>query len=106
MITVTMSVATAEKLLNTSFFFFKHPALKGKLILRAAQYHLPEHISKEVTMVGDILQFPHVSSDELRDLKGSGNWPDSCESAGCSGLVTPAVLAQRYKIPTSNAAVS
>jgi len=106
MMTATMSVATAEKLLNTSFFYFKHPAHKGKPILRAFQYHLPEHIAAEVTMVGEILQFPRVRGAELQNLKGSGSWPNSCDGAGCSGLVTPAVIAQRYKLPTSNAATT
>lgn len=105
MMTVTMSVATAEKLLNTSFFYFTHPAHKGRPIMRAFQYHLPEHVSREVTMVGEILQFPRVNAAELLNLQGGGDWPNSCDAAGCNGLVTPAVIAQRYKLPSSSAAV-
>merc|ERR1712187_429814 len=31
----------------------------------------------------------------------SSGWTNACESSSCNNLVTPAVLAERYKIPTS-----
>jgi len=105
-ISVTMPVAAAEKSLNTTLFYFKHPVRTGRRLLRAStHYYLPAHVAAEVALVGDLLQFPQVSSD-LRNLQGSGAWPNACDAAGCSGLVTPAVLAQRYKLPTSSAAVA
>merc|ERR1711937_154743 len=33
--------------------------------------------------------------------KGKGQWPDTCASKTCSGLVTPAVLSARYRHPNA-----
>jgi len=33
---------------------------------------------------------------------GAGDWPNACASSACNGLVTPAVLAQRYKLPNAS----
>jgi tripeptidyl-peptidase-1 len=30
---------------------------------------------------------------------GAGTWPNACSLAGCKGLITPAVLKQRYSVP-------
>jgi len=107
MITVTMRVASAEAALNTTLYFFKHP-LSGKRIIRAgATYWLPPHVDAEVTLVGDLLQFPHIGvRQSLQNLKGEAAWPNACEASGCDGLVTPAVLEQRYKLPQSDGAVN
>jgi len=34
------------------------------------------------------------------NLTGVGAWPNACAARGCKGLVTPAVLSQRYKLPS------
>merc|ERR1719356_1300903 len=107
MIKVTMLVAAVEKTLNTSLFLFSHPDHKGEPIVRANNhYYLPAHIASEVTLVGELLQFPHVAAG-LQNLEGGeGSWPNACDAAGCKGLVTPAVLAQRYKLPDTSKAVA
>lgn len=100
MITVTMSAGAAEASLNTSLFFFEHKERSDALIVRAiSQYSLPAHVAREVSVVGDLMQFPHLTLPRLQQGEGSGNWPNACAASGCNGLVTPAVLAQRYKIP-------
>jgi len=30
---------------------------------------------------------------------GKGSWPNECSDSACNGLITPAVLAERYKLP-------
>merc|ERR1719171_1761697 len=58
-------------------------------------------------MVGELLQFPNLRSKSLEGLVGgSGQWPNACKSAACQGLVTPAVLAQRYKLPSASGSAS
>merc|ERR1719181_1178237 len=53
-------------------------------------------------MVGELLQFPLLKSKSLSGLgKGKGQWPDTCASSKCSGLVTPAVLSNRYRHPNA-----
>eukprot|EP00928_Gymnodinium_smaydae_P096682 TRINITY_DN8589_c2_g1_i1.p1 TRINITY_DN8589_c2_g1~~TRINITY_DN8589_c2_g1_i1.p1 ORF type:complete len:576 (+),score=117.52 TRINITY_DN8589_c2_g1_i1:50-1777(+) len=99
---VSMRAAAAEAALNTTLSFFRH-ANSGKRILRTnTHYALPSHVAKEVSMVGDLLQFPHVRQRAQTNTaaKGIGTWPNACDAKGCDGLVTPAVLAQRYKLPT------
>merc|ERR1711998_620580 len=60
------------------------------------------HMAGDVTMVGELLQFPLMKSKDLFGLtKGKGEWPDTCASKTCSGLVTPAVLSNRYRHPNA-----
>lgn len=107
MITVTMSASAAETALNTSLAFFKHPEGSDMRIVRASShYWLPEHVAREVVMVGELLQFPHFgATPALQNLKGVANWPNECDAAGCNGLVTPAVITKRYKLPSKSDAV-
>lgn len=107
MITVKMPVASAEKALKTKLSFFTHSESPEVRILRASDtYSLPADISQHVAIVGELLQFPRLRLPSLRSLKGNGAWPNDCSANGCKGLVTPAVLAERYKLPsnTSNSA--
>lgn len=106
MITVTLPVAAAELALETKIHEFEHKERKGVKIMRAsAGYSLPASIADDVVMVGELLQFPRLRSKSLENLKGSGQWPNSCDSSSCAGLVQPAVLAQRYKLPNNSEAV-
>jgi len=100
MLTVTMSAAAAEAALNTRLHTFQHSEHASAAIVRAgAPYYLPAKVAEHVTMVGELLQFPRLPSKGLSNLKGSGQWPNSCEAKGCDGLVTPSVIAKRYKLP-------
>lgn len=103
MITVTMPVAVAEAALQTSLHVFSHKERTETHIVRASSgYFLPADVAEGVTMIGELLQFPRMRPRSLVVKvgagKGKGSWPNECDAAGCSGLVTPAVLAERYKL--------
>jgi tripeptidyl-peptidase-1 len=104
MITVLMPIAAAEKALNTKLAYFIHTLRSDLRIIRASRaYSLPEEIAKHVDRVGELLQFPQLRLPTLQNLtEGKGSWPNACAADGCKGLVTPDVLAQRYKLPKTN----
>jgi len=107
MLTVTLSVAAAESALSTTIHTFSHKDRPDLQILRASRsYALPEAIAKDVDMVGDLLQFPRLQVPLKSNLTGSGSWPNACSASGCKGLVTPAVLTQRYKLPSKEPALT
>lgn len=107
MLTVIASVATAEAALNTTLHYFSHNERTHVRILRASHhYWLPADIAEHVSMVGELLQFPRLRLKKLQNLEGAGSWPNACEARGCNGLVTPAVLAERYKLPKTTAAAA
>jgi len=107
MITVTMSVPAAEAALNTVIHSFTHKEHVHVRILRSSRsYSLPAEIAEDVDMVGELLQFPRLALKELSGLiAGGGSWPNACDASGCQGLVTPAVIAQRYKLPEANTSI-
>lgn len=107
MITVTMPVAAVEAALDTKIHIFSHPIESASIMRASAGYSLPLSIASDVVMVGELLQFPNPHYRGLQGLiGGSGQWPNACSAAGCKGLVTPAVLAQRYKLPSASASAS
>jgi tripeptidyl-peptidase-1 len=111
MLTVTMPVSAAEQALNTKLGSFKHSERENVRIVRASTtYYLPEEIDSHVELVGELLQFPRLRLKGLKGLQATENaasWPNACSASGCNGLVTPQVLAQRYKLPNaSDASVS
>jgi len=118
-ISVACPVKAVEAALNTKLHTFSHTenGIDGYLeIVRASQgYMLPEDMSRDIVMVGGLLQFPKINS-KMNPLAASnsptaattttpprdnGLWPDTCKSATCSGLVTPAVLSARYGHPNA-----
>lgn len=104
MFTLELPVSAAEKALKTTLAFFTHSERKELRITRASGvYHLPEDVASHISVVGELLQFPRLRLPSLTNLKGTGGWPNACSAAGCNGLVTPAVLAERYKLPKANA---
>mmetsp|Transcript_114333 Transcript_114333/g.227519 ORF Transcript_114333/g.227519 Transcript_114333/m.227519 type:complete len:594 (-) Transcript_114333:152-1933(-) len=105
MLTVSLSVAAAETALRTTIHTFSHRDRPDLHILRASRsYALPDILAKDVDMVGDLLQFPRLQMPLKTNLTGSGTWPNACSAGGCKGLVTPAVLAQRYNLPSKDSA--
>jgi len=105
MISVTMPVAIAEGALQTTLHTFVHKERQETQIVRAsASYFLPADVAMDVTMIGELLQFPRLKPRTVSAAvgKGRGHWPNSCDATDCDGLVTPAVLAQRYKLGQSN----
>jgi len=105
MLTVNMPAGAVEKALKTKMGIFVHSEHSHVSITRSqTTYHMPEEVAEHVSMVGELLQFPRMPLKKLQNLQaGAGAWPNSCEASGCKGLVTPQVLAQRYKLPSSNA---
>jgi len=107
MITVTMPVAAVEAALHTSIHVFGHNHHKVQITRASTGYSLPVDVAKDVLLVGELLQFPNLHRKTLQGLVGgSGDWPNACDAAGCKGLVTPAVLAQRYKLPNASTAAA
>merc|ERR1711972_1199971 len=104
MITVKMLGAAADKALKTKLGFFVHSVWDSVRIVRSSTtYYLPGVIDSHVELVGELLQFPRMALKNLTNLipdANSASWPNSCSASGCNGLVTPDVLAQRYKIPS------
>merc|ERR1712048_816352 len=110
-ITVKMVGAAVEKALNTKLGYFVHSVWDSVRIVRSSTtYYLPEVIDSHVELVGELLQFPRMGLKNLTNLIPDANaesWPNTCSASGCNGLVTPDVLAQRYKIPSpSDASVT
>mmetsp|Transcript_17099 Transcript_17099/g.45517 ORF Transcript_17099/g.45517 Transcript_17099/m.45517 type:complete len:578 (+) Transcript_17099:116-1849(+) len=110
MLTVTMPVQAAEKALNTTIHEFTHREHTHVRILRATRhYALPADVAELVSMVGELLQFPRLRSKDLEgqpNVGGSGQWPNACSTRACAGLVTPEVLATRYKLPNASTAAA
>jgi tripeptidyl-peptidase-1 len=102
-VSVVCPASAIETALNTKLHFFTHQEHSDIQIVRASEhYHLPEHMSRDVVMVGELLQFPLLKPDSLSGLLGGkGEWPDTCASSTCHGLVTPAVLSARYRHPNA-----
>jgi len=92
----------AEAALRTELHVFEHSEhLNTRLVRAVSHYSLPAAIAEHVRMVGELLQFPRLPPKRLQNLTaGVGTWPNACDARGCRGLVTPAVLAERYKLPS------
>jgi tripeptidyl-peptidase-1 len=109
LIDVDLSVAVAETLLATQFHEFVTDSKSGDadMVIRASsQYSLPEHIADKVLLVGNVLQLPAIqrcTRTPVIEMQGeaTNGWPDAC-SGKCKGLVTPAIIKQRYNIPESD----
>jgi len=107
-VSVACPVSAIETALDTKLHFFTHQEHTDTQIVRASQhYHLPEHVARDVVMVGELLQFPLMKPKDLSDVTvgGKGEWPDTCEAKTCHGLVTPAVLSARYRHPNATGEV-
>ena len=100
-IAVKMAAGHVEKALRTTISTFTHHQRTDVHVLRAsAPYHLPATLAADVALVGELLQFPRVRRSVLTS-GGAGDWPNACDAKGCDGLVTPAVLGERYKVPVN-----
>jgi len=103
--TVIMRHEDLERMVNTEIHRFVHKDSEKVSVYRAAkQYYVPIDISHEINMIGELLQFPALKDKKLTNLKGSGQWPNSCKASGCAGLVQPAVLDAAYNVPNATLA--
>jgi tripeptidyl-peptidase-1 len=103
-VSVACPARAIEEALNTKLHFFTHSEYTHVRIVRASQsYMLPEHVARDVVMVGELLQFPAIKRKGIDSASngGTGVWPDTCTAKACSGLVTPAVLSARYGHPNA-----
>jgi len=108
------SVWAIEAALQTSLYWFRHSTVAtAPRVLRAAStYSLPTDVAADVTMVGELLQFPRPrnslrTADTPSTVEdASASWPTDCGASHCSKLVTPNVLEQRYKLTSSNGAAA
>lgn len=108
-LTVTMRAGAVERALQTKLAFFEHSQQRSTRIIRASStYSVPAPLAADVTMVGELLQFPRISAppsiggDDDAAAPNAADWPSSC--TGCSAnLLTPATLQSRYKIPAEAA---
>ena len=117
---VRMAAWDVERALETKLGAFVHssrPEMGGTLIRARARGSLPDHLAADVDIVGELHQFPRLrfqsaarSTVEERaaahvesppSLEG-GAWPNACSVRACQGRVTPAVLAQRYRLPNAS----
>lgn len=103
MLEVTAAVSVVEATLNTTIHAFTHRQRPSARLLRAgAPYWLPAGVAEEVTMVGELMQFPRLPQ-RLQDTGApsyeAATWPNDCDAPECEGKVTPGVIAQRYKLP-------
>jgi len=105
-LTLSLSAYVAEKALQIELYHFSHIEWhKVKIVRSATSYSLPQEIANEVTIVGELLQFPLLKSKSLIHLNnGVGSWPNDCESKPmCKEHVTPGVLVERYKLSNTTA---
>jgi len=95
----------AERALNTNLAVFVHSAhSKVRIVRSTTTYSLPQEIDEYVELVGELLQFPRLRQKHLMNLGAAADataWPNACSASGCDGLVTPQVLAERYKLPNA-----
>mmetsp|Transcript_31066 Transcript_31066/g.99728 ORF Transcript_31066/g.99728 Transcript_31066/m.99728 type:complete len:570 (+) Transcript_31066:64-1773(+) len=116
MLTVVMTAAEAEALLSARLHWYRHSRVKAapRLLRAAAGYSLDASVAQHVSLVGELVQFPHIAEKATTDAAepasfsaaGGEEWPKGCAAAQCDNFVTPAVLAMRYKIPAAAASSS
>jgi len=106
---VAISVADAEHALDTRLATFSNPEVRTRIVRATNTYSLPKEIAADVTMVGELHQFPrprvlkHAASETMAS---SASWPNTCTASACRNAVTPSVLATRYNIPSTQTTVS
>ena len=90
-ITVQVSIATAEKMLNTQYYQYTH-AETGDVLHRCESYELPEEVAAAVNFVGHTTSLSGVSKVKpylhLSGLRG----------ADAAGQATPSVLSSYYGV--------
>ena len=85
-LSATVSVAAAERLLGAEYHVFTHTASNITLV-RTLQYELPEALQQHVDMVSPTVRFPHVffgkrqgqTEERLRGSAGLGVTPTSLQ---------------------------
>ena len=101
-VTVELTVAQAEALFATKIAAWQSATQTSLTLLRATTaYSLPADVAESVYVIGDLVGLPRITPKKTikSEVGGAGQWPNACTSlAACKGLVTPAVLKQRYTV--------
>lgn len=61
-VTVTLPVSQAEQMLDAEYGMYQLPGRKGKPVIRAKSYSLPENVGNVIDWVGPTVEFPMVRS--------------------------------------------
>jgi tripeptidyl-peptidase-1 len=101
---VKVPAPVAERLFDTEFYVFTHAEQNITLLRAGKPYTLPEKVAEVVSLVGDILRFPHVQKKTIIPFhpesaaeQTDAAWPKDCTKCP-SGWTTPAVLNERYNL--------
>jgi len=109
MLKVKLHYSDVEKLFDTKVARFTHKT--GLTLLRATTTpSVPAWISEAIYTVGDLVTLPKVRQNKRANVTAAapsvGAWSNQCTGlSGCSGLITPYVLRERYNIPANSEAV-
>ena len=116
-LTVRIKAADAERALQTSLGAYVHTLRPdvGHIIRASTRYSLPTNLARDVSMIGELHQFPRLGDRPRRrsekrragvtDPPPGGDWPNACaDISTCNGWITPQVLWQRYKLPINGSA--
>ena len=108
MLKVKLHYADVEKLFDTKVERFTHNT--GLTLLRATTNpSVPSDVASAIYTVGDLVNLPKVrrSLRQNATKQVTAGWQNQCTGlSGCSGLITPYVLRERYNIPSDSKAVA
>jgi len=100
MLTVSMPVKTANKMLKTEFALFRSASQRNVAIPRITKpYYLPEEIAQHVQIVADIVRFPSLrQGPTIFNSDGKVSTDPEFNTCGtkCNGFTTPDVLKTAY----------
>jgi len=109
LMSIAISVADVETALNTRLATFTNPQVRSSIVRATSTYSVPAALAKDVSMVGELHQFPRPRVLKYADsatMSSTASWPNTCTSSSCANAVTPSVLATRYNFPATQTAVS
>jgi len=98
---IVIRVKDVERLLLTDIIRFVHLDTQMTVLRANASYSLPQSVAEVVYTIGDLLHLPAPMSPIRSKATGlGGSWDNACPGlSGCKGLITPAVLKERYNVP-------
>lgn len=68
-------IAVGNKLLKTTYNVYQHSAT-GHQVIRATEYHVPEHIQQHIDFVSPTVRFPHTTkrAPEIHSVDKNGKY--------------------------------
>jgi hypothetical protein len=95
-ITVRTLVDTAERLLNASFYVFRHDKAPGKRLIRTEAFTIPAEIESHVDFVGGTVELPAITERMYSPGFLSSDLP---LRPIMKGFATPKFIYDYYNIP-------